>query len=106
MDPWHRVRFPHETPIAWMIRRIAYLRPACHGAIDPGPRRVAMTPHSQGELTQTLFEESADALLLFELDTRQIVNVNSMAERLSGLAREELLQIPVGDLLASENAVE
>ena len=61
-----------------------------------------MTPHSQEELTQTLFEESGDALFLFDLDTEQILNVNSMAERLCGETRQELLRTQTSSLLRSE----
>ena len=51
-----------------------------------------MTPHSQEQLTQTLFEESGDAHFLFDLDTEQILNVNPMAEQLCGFTRQELLR--------------
>jgi two-component system, cell cycle sensor histidine kinase and response regulator CckA len=61
-----------------------------------------MTPHSQTELTQTLFDESGDALFLFDLDTEQILNVNPMAERLCGDTRQELLRTQTTSLLRSE----
>ena len=38
-------------------------------------------------LAQALFEEAGDALFLFEPDTDRLVNVNPMAERLSGFPR-------------------
>jgi PAS domain S-box-containing protein len=45
-------------------------------------------------LARALFEESGDALFLLDPDTDQLVDVNPLAERLTGLARAELLKLP------------
>jgi two-component system cell cycle sensor histidine kinase/response regulator CckA len=55
-----------------------------------------------GELARTLFEESGDALFLFDPDSEQMLDVNSMAQRLSGFSREELLQMPARSLFRAE----
>jgi PAS domain S-box-containing protein len=46
------------------------------------------------ELSQALFEEAGDALFLFDPDSDEVLAVNGMAERLSGLTRQELLAKP------------
>jgi PAS domain S-box-containing protein len=46
------------------------------------------------ELSRALFEEGGDALFLFDPDTDQLLDVNPMAERLSGAPRRELLARP------------
>src|SRR5438309_1989603 len=50
-----------------------------------------MSQFDLGHLSQALFEESHDALFLFDPDTDQILEVNAMAQRLSGFARDRLL---------------
>jgi PAS domain S-box-containing protein len=45
-------------------------------------------------LAQALFEEAGDALFLFEPNTDQLLKVNAMAERLTGLPRQDLLRKP------------
>src|SRR5262245_11515954 len=45
-------------------------------------------------LGQALFREAGDALFLFDPDTDQLLDVNPMAERLSGFPRQELLSRP------------
>jgi two-component system, cell cycle sensor histidine kinase and response regulator CckA len=54
-----------------------------------------MTSYNLDELAQTLFEESGDALFLFDPDTDQLLDVNPMAQRLTGWARPDLLRYPV-----------
>jgi two-component system cell cycle sensor histidine kinase/response regulator CckA len=61
-----------------------------------------LTPQSRQELTQTLFEESGDALFLFDPDTDQVLHVNPMALRLCGFTRQELLRTPASQLYRSE----
>jgi PAS domain S-box-containing protein len=61
-----------------------------------------MNEYNLAELAQTLFEESGDALFLFDPDTEQLIDVNPMAQRLSGYARQELLRMPVRYLFRSE----
>jgi PAS domain S-box-containing protein len=51
------------------------------------------TNDSQG-LARALFEEAGDALLLFEPQTDRLLDVNHMAEALSGFPRDELLGFP------------
>ncbi len=58
--------------------------------------------YNLAELAQTLFEESGDALFLFDPDTEQIVDVNPMAQRLTGHARPALLRMTVSHLFRSE----
>jgi PAS domain S-box-containing protein len=47
-------------------------------------------------LGKALFEEAGDALYLFDPDTDQLLDVNPMAERLSGFSRAELLNRQMG----------
>jgi PAS domain S-box-containing protein len=49
-------------------------------------------------LAQALFEESGDALFLFDPDTFQLLDANSMAQRLTGFSLRELLQMSVQQL--------
>src|SRR5581483_5599914 len=49
-------------------------------------------------LAQALFEEAGDALFLCAPEGDQLLDVNLMAERLSGYARAELLQLPASYL--------
>jgi PAS domain S-box-containing protein len=63
-----------------------------------------MSSYDLGELARTLFEESGDALFLFDSDSERMLDVNSMAQHLSGLTRDELLQLPVSHLLRSDDA--
>jgi PAS domain S-box-containing protein len=58
--------------------------------------------YSAAELSVTLFEEAGDALFLFDPDSEQLVDVNPMAQRLSGFSRSELLRMPVTYLFRSE----
>jgi two-component system, sensor histidine kinase and response regulator len=54
------------------------------------------------DLVQVLFKESNDALFLFDPDTGQLLDVNPMAQRLSGFQREELLQMRTTQLWRAE----
>jgi PAS domain S-box-containing protein len=45
------------------------------------------------DLAQALFEESGDALFLFDPDTDEIVQVSRVAEQLTGFSRAELLRM-------------
>ena len=62
-----------------------------------------MTP-PMDELAQTLFEEAGDGLYLFDPDDGHIVDVNPMAQRLTGYPRHELLTMSVKSLFSSEVA--
>jgi PAS domain S-box-containing protein len=61
-----------------------------------------MTKFNREELVQTLFEESGDALFLFDPDSEQLVDVNPTVQRLSGFTRQELLRMPVTYFFRSE----
>jgi PAS domain S-box-containing protein len=61
-----------------------------------------MSKFNREELVQTLFEESGDALFLFDPDTEQLVDVNPTVQRLSGFTRQELLRMPVTYFFRSE----
>src|SRR5438445_8649087 len=59
-------------------------------------------PCTAEELSVTLFEEAGDALFLFDPDSEQLLDVNPMAQRMSGFSRAELLRMPITYLLRSE----
>ncbi len=46
-------------------------------------------------LGRALFQEAGDALFLFDPDTDRLIGVNPMAERLTGLSRDELVARPM-----------
>jgi PAS domain S-box-containing protein len=54
------------------------------------------------EFARALFEESGDALFLFDPDTEAVLDVNPMAQRLCGFSRRELLRQPIHYLFRSE----
>src|SRR5262245_59628045 len=76
----------------------------CENPGIAGSLRTVMSGYNPAELARTLVEESVDALFLFEPDSEQILDVNLMAQRLSGLARADLLRVSVSDLFRSEDA--
>jgi PAS domain S-box-containing protein len=49
-------------------------------------------------LAQALFEESGDALFLFDPETEQLLDVNSKAQRLTGFPLRDLLRMPMTEL--------
>jgi PAS domain S-box-containing protein len=53
-------------------------------------------------LGRALFQEAGDALILFDPETDQILEVNPMAERLSGFSRGELLRLPATEVFRYE----
>ncbi|MBV9125463.1 MAG: PAS domain S-box protein, partial [Planctomycetes bacterium] len=57
----------------------------------------------QEEMARALFEEAGDAMFLCDPDTDQILDVNPMAERLSGFCRAELLGMTITALLRFED---
>jgi two-component system cell cycle sensor histidine kinase/response regulator CckA len=65
-----------------------------------------MDGYNLAELAWTLFEESGDALFLFNPDSERMLDVNLMAQRLSGSSREELLARAVPTLFRSDSADE
>jgi PAS domain S-box-containing protein len=50
-------------------------------------------------LAQALFEESGDALFLFDPNTEQLLDANAVAQRLSGFSLRDLLQLPMPQLI-------
>jgi PAS domain S-box-containing protein len=54
------------------------------------------------EFARALFEESGDALFLFDPDTETVLDVNPMAQRLTGFSRREMLRRPIHYLFRSE----
>jgi PAS domain S-box-containing protein len=61
-----------------------------------------MNAHDWAELAQTLFEESGDALFLFDPQTERLVDVSPMAQRLTRFTREQLLRQSLTALFRSE----
>jgi PAS domain S-box-containing protein len=53
-----------------------------------------MSAYSREGLAAALFQEAGDALFLFDPDTDQLLDVNPVAERLTGLAGGDLLRQP------------
>src|SRR6516165_10662188 len=60
-----------------------------------------MSQYEREELAVTLFEESGDALFLFDPATEAMIDVNPMAERMSGFPYAELLRMKVMYLFRS-----
>jgi PAS domain S-box-containing protein len=54
------------------------------------------------ELAQTLFEEIGDAAYIADPDTLRLLDVNLVAQRLTGLPRNELLRLDLGQLFRSD----
>jgi PAS domain S-box-containing protein len=57
--------------------------------------------YNREELAITLFEESGDALFLFDVDTENLLDVNPLAERLTGFPYKELLSMQITYLFRS-----
>jgi two-component system cell cycle sensor histidine kinase/response regulator CckA len=60
-----------------------------------------VTHYDRDELAITLFEESGDALFLFDPISETMIDVNPMAQRLSGFPYGELLRMKVTQLFRS-----
>ncbi|HVL16163.1 MAG TPA: PAS domain S-box protein [Gemmata sp.] len=63
-----------------------------------------MASLDQAELGHALFAESGDALFLLDPETDQLIEVNPVAERVTGFTRDELLQFPATYLFRFEAA--
>jgi PAS domain S-box-containing protein len=50
--------------------------------------------YDQADLARALFEESADALFVFNPENDQLLDVNAVALRLTGFTRKNLIQLP------------
>jgi PAS domain S-box-containing protein len=68
-----------------------------------GTPKHALTASDAAEFARALFEESGDALFLFDPDTEAVLDVNPMAQRLCGFRRRELLRHPISYLFRSES---
>jgi PAS domain S-box-containing protein len=66
--------------------------------------RAGAALHDTQRRYQSLFEHSLDAILLSD-DALKLVDANPAAVALLGYAREELLQLELGDILAGRNRV-
>ncbi len=64
-----------------------------------------MNTRDVAELAQTLFEEIGDAAFIADPETLKVTDVNPMAQRLTGLARRELLQFSLDQLFRSDEDV-
>ena len=60
--------------------------------------------YDRDELARTLFEESGDALFLFDPDSGELLDANPTAQRLSGFPLAVLRRLPVSYLFRSEAA--
>jgi len=61
-----------------------------------------MKLHDLEGLAQALFEESGDALFLFDPDTHQVIDANSTSQRLTGFPLRELLHMSIPQLFQFE----
>ncbi|MBN9517675.1 PAS domain S-box protein, partial [bacterium] len=62
-----------------------------------------MTDSDPAELAQTLFEEIGDAVFIVEPGTDRLLDVNPMAQRLTGLRRDELLLLGVDQVFRADD---
>jgi PAS domain S-box-containing protein len=53
-------------------------------------------------MAQCLFEESGDALFVFDAGSEQVLDVNPMVEQLTGFSRQEMLGMPFTNFFRSE----
>ncbi len=67
-----------------------------------GVARQPLIDTDAAEFARALFEESGDALFLFDPDTEAVLDVNPMAQRLCGFTRRELLRHPIHYLFRAE----
>ena len=63
-----------------------------------------MRTYDEAELAQTLFEEIGDAAIITDPRTSSVVDVNPMAQRMTGLSRAELLRLPLSKLFRSSKS--
>ncbi len=61
-------------------------------------------PETHWQIASRLFDQAGEALILFDPDTEQILEVNATAERLSGAEAGRLRQLKVRDLFPSWSA--
>ena len=67
--------------------------------VEPFP---ALDAVPSAELVRVLFAQAGDALLLIDPAAERICDANRMAEKLTQLSRDELLQLPLRDILQDE----
>jgi two-component system cell cycle sensor histidine kinase/response regulator CckA len=68
---------------------------------SPTDRGWAVISYNRDELAVTLFEESGDALFLFDPASEAMLDANPMAQRLSGFTHAELLRMQATYLFRS-----
>jgi PAS domain S-box-containing protein len=66
----------------------------------------AVESFESSELTRALFTEAGDALLLVEPSSERLLDVNPMALKLTRLSAEELLSLPLREVLRHEQGTE
>ncbi len=69
------------------------------------PTSVERPPPAEldlAELAQALFEETADAMFLFHPESEQVLETNGVAEKLTGLPRQQLLGMSMVHLLRAD----
>ena len=64
--------------------------------------RRSIDHNSYEGLALALFEESDDALILFDAKTRHVLDVNAAAQRLCGISVRDLLETPISSLFCSD----
>jgi PAS domain S-box-containing protein len=89
----NRLQDPHVQGVVVTFRGISEQR-----AARDKPKRAGPPLAMEEDLARALFEESGDALFLFDPDTDRLLRVNPMAERLTGLSRQALLALPASEL--------
>lgn len=62
--------------------------------------------HESEEKYREILESSPDAIMLFDADSRQILDINNAAVRLYGYSREEFLKLKHTDITAEKEASE
>ncbi len=62
-----------------------------------------MKPHDVAELAQTLFEEMGDAAFIVDPGTAGVVDVNPVAQRMTGARRADLLGLSLDQLFRSDD---
>src|SRR5262245_61352259 len=62
-----------------------------------------MSDYRPEDLARALFEESGDALFLFDPESDKLLSVNPMAEQLTGSSRPELPALPASEIVRYGN---
>jgi PAS domain S-box-containing protein len=68
------------------------------------PDILSLAPTDRADLARALFEESGDALFLFDPASAECVDANPVAQRLTGFCRDELRERTAADLIREEQS--